>query len=64
MSLPTHINDVCKIGQGANCCKYLLAGGDGFMCGKLTEWKEIVDKNWATTPHVAQGDNCEGKLKL
>lgn len=54
------IVDVCKVGQGAACCKYLLAGTKGLECGKLTEWKKIVDDNWKVTPHVAQGDNCQG----
>jgi len=24
----------CGIGEGAACCAYLLAGGDGFECGQ------------------------------
>lgn len=60
-----HIRDICKIGQGVICCKYLLAGANGFECAKIQpDWKLIVDNNWETTPHVAQGDNCEGKKDL
>ena len=63
--LPEHIQNVCKIGQGAECCKYLLAGQEGFICGKITEgWKAVVDDNWAKNAHVSQGDNCEGKENL
>ena len=63
--LTEHIKDVCKIGQGADCCKYLLAGAEGLECGKIEEgWKNLIDQKWATEEHVAQGDNCEGKDKL
>ena len=27
----------CGVGQGARCCKYLLAGEHGFFCGRVTE---------------------------
>lgn len=61
--LDEHIKNVCKIGQGAECCKYLLLGSGGFECGKISEWKEVVDKEWDSTK-TAQGDNCEGKIDL
>jgi hypothetical protein len=25
--------------------------------------KKVIDDNWAVTPHVAQGDNCNGYKK-
>lgn len=57
----THIKEVCKIGQGAECCKYLVVGEEGFQCCKTDPLnKKIIDDNWRNTPHVAQGDNCEG----
>lgn len=58
--LDEHVKNVCKIGQGAECCKYLLLGSGGFECGKLTA-KETIDKLWNSTKN-AQGDNCEGKI--
>lgn len=59
------IDEICKIGQGADCCKYLTIGGKGFECAKVdAKWKSIVDKAWAENEHVAQGDNCEGKENL
>lgn len=60
-----HVKNVCKIGQGADCCKYLVAGGKGFECMK-TELanKKAIDDNWFWFPHVAQGDNCEGMTNL
>jgi hypothetical protein len=59
--LDEHVKNVCKIGQGAECCKYLLLGSGGFECAKISEWKEVVDKAWNSTK-TAQGDNCEGKI--
>lgn len=60
-----YIKTVCKIGQGAECCKYLVCGANGFECMKFDpENKKVIDINWAKTAHVSQGDNCEGKEKL
>lgn len=56
-----HLHDVCKVGQGANCCKYVTAGADGIQCAKINPAdKGLIDREWATREHVAQGDNCEG----
>ena len=57
-----HVKDVCKMGQGASCCKYLvMAPGKGWECMRTNpKNKKVIDDNWATTPHVAQGDNCDG----
>jgi hypothetical protein len=27
----------CGIGLGAECCAYLIAGREGFMCGRVTD---------------------------
>lgn len=60
-----YIKEVCKIGQGAACCKYLVGGKNGFECMRVNPAnKFVIDKNWETTEHVAQGDNCEGKEDL
>lgn len=65
MALSEYIKQVCKIGQEASCCKYLVLGAGGFECMKADlANKKIVDDNWATTEHVAQGDNCEGQEEL
>ena len=56
-----NIENICKIGQGAACCKYLVVGGNGFECMKTDlDNKKVVDDNWAHHEHVAQGDNCDG----
>ena len=54
------VEEVCKIGQGNDCCRYLLAGSEGFECGKLTELKSVLDKRVTENTIIAQGDNCEG----
>lgn len=60
-----YIMQVCKIGQGAACCKYLAGGVKGLECLKVNpSFKSIVDDNWAKNEHVAQGDNCEGQENL
>lgn len=57
----TYIDKVCKMGYGASCCKYLVMGTKGFECMKTDpKSKKIIDNDWAKTPHVAQGDNCDG----
>jgi len=56
-----HWEEVCKIGQGANCCKYLVMGEAGFECMRdKPENKKVIDDNWTKHPHVAQGENCMG----
>lgn len=53
------------MGQGVRCCKYLLLTTNGFKCAKIDpKAKAVVDSNWATHPHVAQGDNCVGQANL
>lgn len=56
-----HVLNVCRIGQGADCCKYLVMGAHGFKCMKINEsTKVLIDDNWVRNHHVAQGDNCDG----
>lgn len=65
MPLNIYIRDVCKIGQGSKCCKYLLMAPTGFECAKSNPGeKEMIDINWALHAHVSQGDNCEGVKKF
>lgn len=65
MSINNHIKTVCKIGQGDDCCRYLGLDRKGWTCMKFKpEMKKVVDDNWSSTPHVAQGDNCDGKEHL
>ena len=50
------IKEVCKLGQGAECCRYLVCGVKGFECAKFTENKSLLDNRVYTM--TAKGDNC------
>jgi hypothetical protein len=56
-----HIKDVCKIGQGHDCCRYLTMGPGGWDCEKHSMLKLVLDHRVITETIVARGDNCEGK---
>lgn len=63
--MKNYLKHVCKIGCGAECCKYLVAGSKGFECMRVEAAnKSIIDKNWETVEHVSQGDNCMGQKDL
>lgn len=57
-----HVKNICKIGQGADCCRYLMMGGDGFECAKDTELATTLDMRASAGSMTARADNCEGKL--
>lgn len=60
-----HLEQICLIGQGAACCKYITATPVGIRCAKADLYsKMVVDQSWAIHEHVAQGDNCEGRKDL
>ena len=50
--------EMCKIGQGADCCRYLTGGQTGLECAKLTGLRAVIDARAATM--TAQSDNCPG----
>ena len=60
------LETVCKPGQGAEACSYLIFSGGGggykgFGCAKREPWlKEIIDDRRASGTMQAMGDNCEG----
>lgn len=40
------IKDICKIGQGKDCCRYLVMGANGFECMKTHRAaKAIIDNH-------------------
>lgn len=61
MTKTNYLQEICKIGQGAACCRYVVAGADGITCAKLTEVKATIDKRVADGLFTATSDNCEGK---
>ena len=58
--ITTHVKDICKIGQGHDCCRYLVMGSTGFACAKYSSAKSILDARVKNHDIVARGDNCDG----
>ena len=52
------LKKICKMGQGASCCRYMTADGEGIKCAKNTSWARIIDERIATM--TTKSDNCEG----
>ena len=62
MKLNEHVKNVCKIGQGNICCRYLVVGPKGLECMKnIVEMKEHLDEKVEAKLMVARGDGCNGK---
>ncbi|OGC62472.1 hypothetical protein A3J33_02270 [candidate division WWE3 bacterium RIFCSPLOWO2_02_FULL_53_10] len=59
-----HVKLVCKIGQGQECCRYLLGSPEGFECGKGGGFTELLNERAVNNSMAAQGDNCEGLYQL
>lgn len=55
-----HAKDVCLLGRGHDCCRYLVCGPQGFECSKHSEMREYIDKRVAQKTFTARGDNCDG----
>lgn len=77
MDISEHVKEVCKIGQGKECCRYLVLGPGGFECAKIDKGfvaalngevaptvKMLMDQRVAKGTMVARGDNCEGREEL
>jgi hypothetical protein len=58
---PEHVKNVCKIGQGPECCRYLLIDGNGPLCGKRTAVALEIDQRVLAGTYSSVGDNCEGR---
>lgn len=54
------LKEVCKIGQGNECCRYLIVGPKGFGCAKHTDLRDCIDSRVDEGIMVARSDNCEG----
>jgi len=54
-----HLKEVCKIGQGAECCRYIVLG-DALECSKGTAVGGLLDRRARKGETTAQGDNCDG----
>lgn len=56
-----YAKEVCKIGKGADCCRYLTMSPKGWSCEKNSSLREIIN---ARTDMVAKADNCGGRKSL
>lgn len=55
------LKEVCKIGQGAECCRFIVVSDEGLMCAKNKTVSHDVLNNLVNEGIMtAQGDNCEG----
>ena len=58
----SHVEEICKVGQGAACCRFLVGGAEGLRCAKLyPELAEQIERRHAVGAMIARGDNCPGK---
>jgi hypothetical protein len=56
-----HVESVCKVGQGKECCKYLIMAMNGWECMKTVPAdKKLIDDFYSDSTHNANGDNCNG----
>jgi len=56
-----HVEMICRIGQGADCCRYLIATKRGFCCAKKhADAKVVLDQRAALHKIRARADNCDG----
>lgn len=57
-----YVNEVCLIGKGARCCRFLtVSGAGGWSCEKHTEMGRYLDRRAAEGKMTARADNCPGK---
>lgn len=55
------VEEVCRVGQGEKCCRYLILRSDGWRCAKATSLRHMLDNKVKAGTMAAQGDNCPGK---
>lgn len=56
-----HLKEVCKIGGGADCCRFIVAGAGGIGCAKHEPLLAFqINQRVADGVFVAIADNCEG----
>ena len=55
-----YTKETCKIGQGDECCAFLVMGANGFECAKGTSTQNAIELRLAEGAMNAKGDNCDG----
>jgi hypothetical protein len=58
----TKAKEICLIGKGALCCRYLVAGEKGIECVKHhLGFSQMINKRITAGTYKSIGDNCEGE---
>ena len=58
-----HVDNVCKKGQGKECCAYLVfeaKENGGFRCSKESSMASHINQRLAENSMRSKGDNCSG----
>ncbi len=55
-----HVNSVCRIGEAAQTCAFLLMSPKGPACAKATSYENTIRRRLGENTSVAKGDNCSG----
>lgn len=55
------LQSLCKIGAGAECCRWLARGGTGYFCAKFDpDLARQIAERFEAGEMRAKGDNCPG----
>lgn len=57
---PDRLREICNVGGGPDCCRYLVSGPGGITCAKLTGLRAEIDRRVAAGMFTARADNCDG----
>jgi hypothetical protein len=55
-----YVIETCKIGQGTDCCAFLMGGPSGMECAKGTSVEHTIRGRLQAGTMNARGDNCDG----
>lgn len=56
-----HVEEFCRPGQGAHCCRYLVMDRSGWLCVKHhQDARSVIEYRVASGTMTAIGDNCAG----
>lgn len=55
-----YVRDTCRLGEGEDCCAYLMMGSGGFECAKDNGFADAIRARLEDGQLGAQGDHCEG----
>jgi len=50
--------EICKRGQGEDCCRYLMNNGGNWNCGKGSNFEAMINEKAGTMS--AKSNNCSG----